>query len=1450
MRVLVVASLTLVLAAACEPEITPPEIPPCGVNGACPKDYTCSPVDNMCYPVGEVPKTLITKAPPAVTNASVAIEFSSNGGKSYQCKVDAAPFAACTSPQSIAGAEGNHTFVVRAISIHGIPDPAPPSASWRTDLTPPTTTIVSGPPEATTSGDATFAFSASEPATFECSLDGAAFAGCPPMFTAVGDGVHVLAVRAVDAAGNVDPNPARYTWRVDRAGPSPTITSGPTEDAVTGRDVTFAFTTEPNGSDRCSLDGAAAVDCSTGQVSYSALAGGSHTFTVQGTDDVGNVGMPVARSWKVDAVGPTVTVTTPAAGAMTSPKVNAVFVASAASSSFECALDTAPFAGCTSPAALRNLAAGAHTFRVRATDPQHVTGGETAVTWTVDRTAPSVMILSPAAGSTNPSMLVVTWTADDATATFHCQLDGGAASSCTSPLMLMGLAGGPHSFILYATDAFDNSVTLPTLDFSVNDAPTISAIADQTTREDTPLTAIAFTIGDAQADPGELTVTASADDTRLLPEGALVVRGTGADRLLSLTPAANQSGTATVTITVSDGELSTTTSFDVTVSAVPDAPTMSAIGPQATAEGKPISLDFTVADVDTPVDALTVSATSADQALVPDQGLSLGGSGASRTLTITPAGLASGATDITVSVSDGTSTTATTFTLTVSFVDNPPTISTIDPQTTAEDTATGAIAFTVADPDTALASLTVTASSDTQAVLPDGNIVLGGAGGGRTIALTPAADQSGTATVTVSVSDGTSSTTTSFVVTVAPVDDPPTISDIGNQTINEDGTTGALAFTVGDVETPAASLTITGSSSNPALVPNGGIVLGGSGASRTVTVTPAANASGTATITVTVSDGSLTASDSFALTVNAVNDPPTISAIGNQTINEDGVAGPLGFTVADVETPAGSLTVSASSSNTTLVPNANLVLGGSGGARTITATPAANGSGTSTLTVTVSDGSASASTSFVLTVNPVNDPPTISSIANQTTGQGTPVGPISFTVGDIESGAAGLTLSGASSNTAVVSATGIVFGGSGSTRTVTVTPTQATGMATITVTVSDGSATASTSFTVTVNAAPTVLVSTSQTPYPAAGSTTVSSCGQSRCNAIIGSSVTIVATPSSGVGFSTWSGAGCPVAGSQTPTMTFAVPSAAVSCTANFNAPCYSSCTGACEGPVCWINERLVVDSSNAYWTRAPLDMNGNQLMYARLYKSPLTGGAGTKLADIDSAIAMTQTSASLYIIGEDGPFIVDKTTGAETPIFVGGRWGDDLEIDSSDLYWLETSSIYRTPLQPGSDWEPIIPHSDPNATAFTSDATNLYWMDSASPGGFRMRTAPKSTLAASDLSPVALAHSWGRMVKVRNDLVGLTSANTVAWFDVTTAVLSEVSSGVSGTSTLTAGSAGAYWAPLQTQAEAIHYQRGPGGTVSSFPLGPSSGYVKDLFLQSEILYILRPNDLARVVVP
>ena len=60
----------------------------------------------------------------------------------------------------------------------------------------------------------------------------------------------------------------------------------------------------------------------------------------------------------------------------------------------------------------------------------------------------------------------------------------------------------------------------------------------------------------------------------------------------------------------------------------------------------------------------------------------------------------------------------------------------------------------------------------------------------------------------------------------------------------------------------------------------------------------------------------------------SANSPPSISDIANQSILPDTTLGPINFTIADLETPAAALVVSGSSSNTGLVPNANITLGG------------------------------------------------------------------------------------------------------------------------------------------------------------------------------------------------------------------------------------------------------------------------------------------------------------------------------------------------------------------------------------------------------------------------------------------------------------------------------------------------------------------------------------------
>jgi hypothetical protein len=201
---------------------------------------------------------------------------------------------------------------------------------------------------------------------------------------------------------------------------------------------------------------------------------------------------------------------------------------------------------------------------------------------------------------------------------------------------------------------------------------------------------------------------------------------------------------------------------------------------------------------------------------------------------------------------------------------------------------------------------------------------------------------------------------------VAGANNPPTLSSIPNQNIPANTSTPALPFTIGDAETPAANLIVTASSTNQTLVPDANITLGGSGASRTVTVTPAQNQQGLTAITITVSDaGGASVLKTFILSVGL----PSISDIPHQATPTNQPTSPIAFTIGDAETP-GSLVVTATSDNQTLLPNANIALGGAGANRTITLTPAADQAGYAVITVNVSDGELTASDTFILTVFP------------------------------------------------------------------------------------------------------------------------------------------------------------------------------------------------------------------------------------------------------------------------------------------------------------------------------------------------------------------------------------------------------------------------------------------------------------------------------------------------
>lgn len=198
------------------------------------------------------------------------------------------------------------------------------------------------------------------------------------------------------------------------------------------------------------------------------------------------------------------------------------------------------------------------------------------------------------------------------------------------------------------------------------------------------------------------------------------------------------------------------------------------------------------------------------------------------------------------------------------------------------------------------------------------------------------------------------------------------------------------------------------------------------------------------------------------------NTSPTLAALpGTVTPGAQGIAS-VALTIGDRETAAGSLVVSVTSSNTDLLPNSSLHLGGSGPNRVLVLSPVARKSGRATVTVTVSDGKLSTTRTFVLDVPAVNQPPSISALANLTTKQGT-ITSGSFTIGDQETSPGSLVVTASSSNTTLLSSSQIFLGGTGATRMVVLSPTvRLTGSATVTLSVSDGTHVTRTSFILNV----------------------------------------------------------------------------------------------------------------------------------------------------------------------------------------------------------------------------------------------------------------------------------------------------------------------------------------------------------------------------------------------
>ncbi|MBI5928519.1 MAG: hypothetical protein HY862_04380 [Chloroflexi bacterium] len=448
----------------------------------------------------------------------------------------------------------------------------------------------------------------------------------------------------------------------------------------------------------------------------------------------------------------------------------------------------------------------------------------------------------------------------------------------------------------------------------------------------------------------------------------------------TLTVICNSVGVATVTLSVTS-DITVEATFDVTVNETPNQlPSIDTIGIQTCEAGQILVVNYNATDPDS--DVLTATTVSSDPTIATATVLD--------SFELSLECLAAGSTSITVTVNDGRGGEASSgFTVDVTAANQPPSISSIDPQA-CEVGQTLTIPMVVADPDND--PVTITALSDNEAAAQVAVV------DNATLSLTCLSN--GFATITVGVDDGRGGTNaTAFTVNVAMPNQSPTIAPIDPQTC-ESNQPIVVNYTATDPENDL--LTTIASSSDT------GIAI--ASVTDAFSIAVQCLSPGTATITVSTDDGrGGTASTDFAVTVATPNQMPTIENILSQTCEVGQTLTVAYFALDPDGTP---LTTNVSSDNpaisASLADANNLAI-------------LCEAAGTATITVAVDDGlGGTATTSFNVEATAPNQPPTIDPIAPQNCEVGQPL-TVSIVVADADNDP--ITVTALSDNDATASVT-------------------------------------------------------------------------------------------------------------------------------------------------------------------------------------------------------------------------------------------------------------------------------------------------------------------------------------------------------------------------------------------------------------------------------------------
>jgi hypothetical protein len=280
-----------------------------------------------------------------------------------------------------------------------------------------------------------------------------------------GTGVALSSDGANALIGGSGDNGAGAAWAFSAlAAPTTTINTQPSNPSSSNSAV-FTFSADETATFQCKLDSGSYAGCTSG-ISYGSLTDGSHTFSVQATNNGTGTGAAASYSWTVAISAPTppdVSIATHPTDPSASGNATFGFSSTDGGATFLCSLDTAAYVVCANPDALSGLSPGRHTFAIESADSRTgLTSAPVGFAWTVQNTTttPTVTLLSHPHASSAESGAAFTFTSNDTTATFLCSLDLGVFATCTSPESYNRLARGSHSFAVEATNKGQTS--LPT----------------------------------------------------------------------------------------------------------------------------------------------------------------------------------------------------------------------------------------------------------------------------------------------------------------------------------------------------------------------------------------------------------------------------------------------------------------------------------------------------------------------------------------------------------------------------------------------------------------------------------------------------------------------------------------------------------------------------------------------------------------------------------------------------------------------------------------------------------------------------------------------------------------------------------------------------------------------------------------------------------------------------